>query len=338
MDALTSAALITAGGSLLGTGAGLAFGNRGTPASDGTFLQNQFNAQMNLSREQMAQQKEFAQHGISWRVQDAKNAGLHPLAAIGAAGASYSPTAIAGSTGEPYPGSPGSDMAQSLGAMGQSVGRAAAAAFTPVQKEMTMNELLMQTGKLEQQGLNNDLLRLQIAKATRDLTAGPPMASVVGDTGIISGQSSSGAGAGYPSSLSTGLLGGYENKPPEIPTHMPGRPAMQSGRPVPGIKWQANADGSMTALPGAQIDEFSSPGGPTYYMQNDINESWLGRLFGANDVRRQPPRELLPPGATGWSYHFGSWYPIKDTLSHLPSRNSYERMYGGSGWQRQPRR
>jgi len=37
-------------------------------------------------------QKDFAQHGIRWRVEDAKAAGIHPLAAVGAAGASYSPS------------------------------------------------------------------------------------------------------------------------------------------------------------------------------------------------------------------------------------------------------
>lgn len=37
-------------------------------------------------------QREFAQMGIQWRVADALKAGIHPLAAIGASGASFSPT------------------------------------------------------------------------------------------------------------------------------------------------------------------------------------------------------------------------------------------------------
>lgn len=44
-----------------------------------------------IAREQMRLQKEFAQNGIQWRVEDAKKAGLHPLYAIGASGASYTP-------------------------------------------------------------------------------------------------------------------------------------------------------------------------------------------------------------------------------------------------------
>ena len=37
-------------------------------------------------------QKEFAQHGITWRVNDAKRAGIHPLYAIGAPAFSASPS------------------------------------------------------------------------------------------------------------------------------------------------------------------------------------------------------------------------------------------------------
>lgn len=37
-------------------------------------------------------QREFAQHGIRWRVEDAKAAGIHPLYALGASGASAAPS------------------------------------------------------------------------------------------------------------------------------------------------------------------------------------------------------------------------------------------------------
>lgn len=46
-------------------------------------------AQMNINA-----QREFAQNGIQWRVEDAKKAGLHPLYAIGASGASYTPVSM----------------------------------------------------------------------------------------------------------------------------------------------------------------------------------------------------------------------------------------------------
>lgn len=40
-------------------------------------------------------QKEFAQNGIQWRVEDAKNAGLHPLYALGGGGAAFAPSGVA---------------------------------------------------------------------------------------------------------------------------------------------------------------------------------------------------------------------------------------------------
>lgn len=50
------------------------------------------NAQSNeLARENIAQQREFAQKGIRWRVEDAKAAKVHPLYALGATTSQYSP-------------------------------------------------------------------------------------------------------------------------------------------------------------------------------------------------------------------------------------------------------
>lgn len=45
----------------------------------------------------VAYQKEFAQKGVQWKVEDAKNAGLHPLYALGANTTSFSPIPVTGS-------------------------------------------------------------------------------------------------------------------------------------------------------------------------------------------------------------------------------------------------
>lgn len=66
-------------GSLVGAGASLAGGMINATASK------------SIAREQMALQREFAQNGIQWKVEDAKKAGLHPLYAIGASTATYTP-------------------------------------------------------------------------------------------------------------------------------------------------------------------------------------------------------------------------------------------------------
>ena len=66
-------------GNLIGAGSSLAGGMINATTSK------------KIAREQMKLQKEFAQNGIQWRVEDAKKAGLHPLYAIGASGATYTP-------------------------------------------------------------------------------------------------------------------------------------------------------------------------------------------------------------------------------------------------------
>lgn len=45
----------------------------------------------------VAYQKEFAQKGVQWKVEDAKKAGLHPLYALGANTTSFSPVPVTGS-------------------------------------------------------------------------------------------------------------------------------------------------------------------------------------------------------------------------------------------------
>lgn len=50
-------------------------------------------AQNRANQKNEDMQREFATHGIRWRVEDAKAAGLHPLSALGATGASASPSA-----------------------------------------------------------------------------------------------------------------------------------------------------------------------------------------------------------------------------------------------------
>ena len=56
------------------------------------------NSAQNVAGMNYKAQKEFAQNGIRWKVEDAKRAGIHPLYALGASTQGYSPTA--GYTGD----------------------------------------------------------------------------------------------------------------------------------------------------------------------------------------------------------------------------------------------
>lgn len=80
---------------VIGQGIGEAWDNARFERSESNANKRQdkdYRRQMDLMREQLGYQKEFAQKGIRWKTEDAKQAGLHPLAALGTMGASYSPT------------------------------------------------------------------------------------------------------------------------------------------------------------------------------------------------------------------------------------------------------
>lgn len=109
-----------------------------------------------LAQFNAANQKEFAQNSIKWRVEDAKRAGVHPMAALGITPSSFSPVSANFSD---YSG-----VASAIKDMGQNIDRAAlvakdqeaqneAKAFTD-----TVNQLT-----LEKMGLENDVLRAEIA-------------------------------------------------------------------------------------------------------------------------------------------------------------------------------
>lgn len=49
-------------------------------------------SQEKMNQANIDAQREFAQHGVSWRVQDAKAAGLHPLFGAGLSGSTFSPS------------------------------------------------------------------------------------------------------------------------------------------------------------------------------------------------------------------------------------------------------
>lgn len=132
------------------------------------------------ARKQAHLQKEFAQNGIQWKVEDAKKAGIHPLYALGANTMSYSPTTV------------GTDLA----GVGQNLGRAIDSTRTEPQKIDAVQETLGRLA-IERGGLENELLRQQIASsaiATTRQSAGSPTPAfplAAGDY-VIPGQGNSG--------------------------------------------------------------------------------------------------------------------------------------------------
>lgn len=114
-------------------------------------------ANLAINDKNIAMQKEFAQHGIQWRVEDAIKAGVHPLAALGAQLHSFSPTAV------------GVEPDDSLAQMGQDISRSVYSTMSGESRvQAKMDALRIERGELE-----NMLLASQIAKLNGQV--GPPM-------------------------------------------------------------------------------------------------------------------------------------------------------------------
>lgn len=112
-----------------------------------------------LSAREYERQKEFAQMGIRWKVRDAQAAGLHPLAALGAAGAGYSPSAsIGGSAFSPTEFESGS---------GQNINRAMTATMDVVERVKLGMSLAMGVMDLKNAQLDNDMKQMQLNQMSK---------------------------------------------------------------------------------------------------------------------------------------------------------------------------
>lgn len=118
------------------------------------------------SDKQSDKQERFAKHGLQWKIADAKKAGVHPLAALGATTPQYAPTAIG-------------DFSQA----GQSLGHA-------LDKHMSTDERYIAALATEKAKLENEYLRAQIdsVRARNNQTPTPAAPSQRDDTALIAGQ------------------------------------------------------------------------------------------------------------------------------------------------------
>lgn len=137
-------------------GKGLDFWNSSTQTD------KKIEAERQLQERNIANQKEFAQQGIRWKVADATAAGLHPLAALGAQTSSFS-NVVGGNYEVPK---------SDFGSMGQDIGRAIEAGSTQGERSDRMGQAIARTAQvfsLEKMNLENELLKSQIAKTNAQL-------------------------------------------------------------------------------------------------------------------------------------------------------------------------
>lgn len=245
-------------------------------------------------------QKEFAKNGIRWKVADAKAAGLHPLAALGAQTSGYSPSAVVGD-------SPDFSFLRDIG---QDIGRAVDAKSTAAERAKNA-AMLEQGAKLDIEGkqLDNDYKRTLIASQKQDdalklanaavrsswsQQLPPAMPSLAPDGSLMPGQGN----ATSP--------GGIESKPAEIVVNEPGRPGQERGS-ITELGFMRTNDGGYTPVMSADAKnrlEEDIVGTLNWNSRNRL-AAWFDLDFA------KPPRSWLPAGKTDWSYSIdrGAWYP-----------------------------
>lgn len=272
-------------------------------------------ASAQASAQNYAAQKEFAQNGIRWRVADAKAAGLHPLAALGAQTPSYTPSAFVGDTS--WMG----DAAQSLG---QGIGRAAEAKMTAKERERERDvadqsvALSLDTKRLQNAYLETQIaaqkqdMALQLARsasmAVRTQQAVPAMPSIGGDGTVIAGQAQA-----YPTA-------GTKEKPVEVSTSLPGSPHQQAGL-NPDIKWRRTASGYKVAM----SDQAKSDNEDDFFgtLQWNLANRLAPVFSGVSRRGITPPRSWLPPG------HVWVYYPASGEFRAKKARSRGQRIYIG---------
>lgn len=263
IDPIIGGALITAGSSFLG----------GMMNSQSTAKTNRL--QMIQAQQQMEAQREFAQHGIRWKVADAKAAGIHPLAALGAQTQSYSPVSV-GLT-------PDHSMGNAVSSMGQDIGRAISATRTEKEKTDAYTKTV-QDLSLQKMGLENELLASQIAKINQAGTPPPFPGGTVSAAGRIA--------QGSP------LI---KEKPMERTATKTASPHQEPG-PIPGLGWERTPKG-YAPLMSNDVKERLEEDWPGMLAWNARNR--IGPWF-SNWAGRPVPQHAVPfaaPNGKEWFYN-----------------------------------
>lgn len=251
-------AIIGAAGSLIG-------GLLGKSSADDAREQSQ----QNLDR-QIQLQREFAQHGIRWKVDDAKAAGIHPLYALGAQTTSFSPISLT----NPVDNS----MANAVSHMGQDVSRAVHQTRTPSEKDQAYIDAARGL-QLEKGKLDVEIARAELASRTARIHQGTTasMPSLTGN--MIPGQGNSPVNT-------TGLISQHYNSLSGAPSEI---------KPMPDVGYADTTKGQYP-VPAKDVKERIEDNLPheiMHFVRNNILP-----IFGAN---MNPPGPAKP--GFYWDYH-----------------------------------
>lgn len=227
----------------------------------------------------LAYQREFAQHGLRWKVEDGRSVGLSPLASIGGVGAQYSPvmqTAHESTT---------STAGDSLSRMGQNISRAVGA--TQTEDERLLRKMQVTSARLDIEGKSID----NAIRATQ--------------------LNHMGSGPGFPPSNSNsfmpgqgGVPGRINDKPMERVMSAPGAPYSEPGA-SPDVGWAYTKGGGLAPVPSKDIkerieDNFFQEA--AHFFRNNIIPSM-------NWSRSKPP--VPAPAGHEWEWNGVEYFPVR---------------------------
>lgn len=277
---------------LLGTIGGLVSGFMGQQAAD-----KNREAQEQINSDNYQHQKEFAQMGIQWKVDDARAAGINPLAALGASTQSFSNLVAPQTDGSP---------------LGQGIERALKAAATPDDREF---DRAKQVQTLQHGELENQLLASQIAKENAQV--GPPMPAV-NQKYLVDGQGPS-------------VIGGtsaVKIKPDEVTAKSASDPSVAAGSHT-DVAFSNIGGGYYVPIPAADLNAVYASSGTAAKLW-DMRNLYLPTI----GVNSHPP--FPPPGDKEWGFNPFTGYSLhsKGRFSPLtPDRwSDWYATHGGTGY------
>ena len=239
------------------------------------------NSAQNVASMNYEAQKEFAQNGIRWKVEDAKRAGIHPLYALGASTQGYSPSG--GYTGD-------FGISDAAAHFGQGYERAQQAKMTKEERDkQDVRDAIQDMAALEdlrqKKRMNDAQIRLADSEIFRNFAlsanalrkTGLPPAMPGGLGGVIAGQGNS-----YATGQTTPEIS-------SVVTSEKGTPSVQAGSP-PDVRFYRTITGGRAPLPteeaGDAMDAALGSGLQWSFRNNLV--PWLANFFPINDPHRLP--------------------------------------------------
>lgn len=249
-----------------------------------------------LAQQNMEMQKEFAQQGLRWKIDDAFSRAhkVHPIYSLGSAGAAFSPVS-ASFTAD-------TSIGNAVAAAGQNIGRAVHSTATQAERVDSFTKAA-QALSLEKGALENEVLRTQLASENARLrqAATPPFPSA--NPYLVPGQTSSG-----PAEL-------IKAKPLEVAPGVPGQPQSEGGS-ITDVGYARTSTG-YAPVPSKDVkerieDDFVQQA--LHLMRNNVLPS-IGYNF-------NPPPFKAPEGKE-WHFHI----PTQEYRLQPKGQGWYERGF-----------